>query len=375
MKILVAPDSFKESLSAVEAAAAICRGFESVFPEAQIVALPMADGGEGTLDALLSATEGERRTARVRGPLGSIVEASWGMLGDGRTAIIEMAQASGLHLVPREQRNPLNSSSEGVGDLILAALTAGAKHCLISLGGSATVDGGLGMLRALGVKCLDADGELVVGGGGALNSIRSVHSEALHPILQSCSFTVLADVENPAVGPLGAARVFAPQKGADPVMVVELERGLEHWTQLVNPALATKSRSGAAGALGFALAAFLGASLRSGVEVVAETLGLGKACSEASIVITGEGCINFQTPHGKVPSGVAAVAKRWKRPVLAIAGTLGDGYEAVLDAGIDAVFSISPGPGTLEHSIEHAKVYLERASQQIARTLKVGREL
>lgn len=370
MKIVIAPDSFKESLSAPDVAAAIGRGWTSVHPAAQVLLRPMADGGEGTVDAVLAATGGERRTAIVRGPLGDGVEAHWGWLGEGG-AIIEMAAASGLHRVPQAERDATRTCSFGTGELIREALDAGATRITLGLGGSATNDGGAGLLRALGLRLLDADGEELAPGGAALAGLARIDRSGIDPRLAGVAFDVAADVDNPLCGSRGASHVFGPQKGASPAQVEALDAALQRYADVVAAELGEDhSRQpgvGAAGGLGFAARAFLGARFRPGIELVAELAGLAEAVVGADLVITGEGRLDAQSLHGKTPVGVARIARSAGVPVIALAGSLGEGYPRLREAGIEAAFSLVPGPMTLERAMAVAAGELEARSADIAR--------
>lgn len=376
MKIVIAPDSFKESLSAPDVAVAIARGWQQVYPEAQTLLRPMADGGEGTVDAVLAATGGERRECLVRAPLGEPVQAHWGWLGDG-TAVLEMAAASGLHLVPREQRDARLTSSFGTGELIRAALDAGATRIILGLGGSATNDGGAGLLQALGVRFLNASGAELPPGGAALAELASVDLSGLDPRLAQTRVDIAADVDNPLCGPRGASHIFGPQKGANPQQVELLDAALGHYAKVVAQALGEDHSlypgSGAAGGLGFAARAFLQAGFRPGIELVAELSGLADAVAGADLVITGEGRLDSQSLHGKTPVGVARVAKAAGVPVVALAGSLGDGYQAVYEAGIDAAFSLTSGPQSLEQAMHSAAAELQARACDLARFWQVAR--
>lgn len=376
MKIVIAPDSFKESLSAPDVAAAIARGWQQVFPEAQVLLRPMADGGEGTVDAVLAATGGERRECTVRGPLGEPVQAHWGWLGEG-TAVLEMAAASGLHWVPRERRDATITSSYGTGELIRLALDAGARRIILGLGGSATNDGGAGLLQALGVRFLDADERELAPGGLALAQLAQVDVSSLDPRLLQVRFEIAADVDNPLCGPRGASHVFGPQKGANPQQVEQLDAALECYARVVAATLGEDhSRQpgvGAAGGLGFAARAFLHASFRPGIELVAELSGLAEAVQGADLVITGEGQLDSQSLHGKTPVGVARVARAAGVPVIALAGSLGEGYQAVYAAGIEAAFSLTSGPQSLEQAMNGAAVELQARACDLARVWRLAR--
>ncbi|MBF5043276.1 glycerate kinase [Aggregicoccus sp. 17bor-14] len=376
MKLVIAPDSFKESLSAPEVAAAIARGWASVDPQAELLLRPMADGGEGTVDAVLAATGGERRQQRVQGPLGAPVLAHWGWLADG-TAVLEMAAASGLHLVPRAARDATRASSHGTGELVRAALDAGARRIIVGLGGSATNDGGAGLLQALGVRLLDAHGVALPPGGAALARLARVDVSGLDPRLAQVPVEVMADVDNPLCGPHGASAVFGPQKGASPAQVAELDAALAHYAGVVAAALGEDPRSepgvGAAGGLGFALRAFLGARSRPGIEWVAELSGLAQACAGAQLVITGEGRMDAQSLRGKAPMGVARIARAAGVPVIALVGSLGEGYQRLYDVGIEAAFSLVPGPLSLEEAMAGAAQALEARAADLARLWRVAR--
>ena len=375
MKIVIAPDSFKESLSAPEAAQAIARGVQQAAPGAQVVCVPMADGGEGTVQAVLAATGGQWREADVRGALGEPRRAGWGWLDDG-TAVIEMATAAGLEHMRPEQRDPMRASSYGVGQLVRAALDAGARRIILGLGGSATNDGGAGMLAALGVRLLDAqDGELAPG-GGALAQLARIDTSALDPRLRNVQVEVACDVDNPLCGPQGASYVFGPQKGATPDQVRELDRCLAHLADVCARHLSRDLRdtpgAGAAGGLGYAALAFLDATFRPGVEIVAEVGGLEAAMAGAALAFTGEGRMDAQTLRGKTPAGVARVASRAGVPVIALAGSLGEGYQALYAGGIVAAFSLANGPITLQQACQQAGQLLADRAQDAMRLWMAG---
>ncbi|NIY47648.1 glycerate 2-kinase [Cedecea colo] len=376
MKIVIAPDSYKESLSAIEVAQAIEKGFREIFPDAQYVSVPVADGGEGTVDAMISATQGSKVVSLVTGPLGETVKACWGMSGDGKTAFIEMAEASGLALVPIEKRNPLVTTSRGTGELILRALDSGVRNIIIGIGGSATNDGGAGMMQALGAKLVDAAGKAVSPGGGGLLSLNSIDISGLDKRLESCAINVACDVTNPLTGGNGASRIFGPQKGANEAMIVELDRNLAHFAQVIKKYLRIDVENtpgaGAAGGMGAALMAFLGADLRSGIEIVTEALNLEEHIHNCSLVVTGEGRMDSQSIRGKVPVGVAAVAKRYRKPVIGIAGSLAYDVAVVHQHGIDAVFSVLNSVDTLDEALKNAFENIYRASRNIAATVAIG---
>lgn len=375
MKLVIAPDSFKESLPAEAVAAAIATGWRRVFPDALLHLCPMADGGEGTVDALLAATGGERREQRVCGPLGEPVLAHWGWLGNGQ-AVIEMAAASGLHWVAPPQRNPLVTTTFGTGELVQAALDAGARRIILGIGGSATNDGGAGLLEALGARLLDALGRPLERGGAALQQLTRIDLQGLDPRLAGVEILVAADVDNPLCGPRGASHVFGPQKGATPEQVAELDRSLAHYADIMAQTLGRDERDvpgvGAAGGLGFALRAVLGAAFRPGIEMVAELSGLEQAVRGADLVITGEGRLDGQSLHGKTPVGVARIAAAAGVPVIALAGSLGEGYQQLYDAGIQAAFSLAPGPLSLQQAMSEAELLLSARAEDIARLWRLA---
>ncbi len=376
MKIVIAPDSFKDSLSAQGVADAIAQGLAEVWPDAQLIKCPMADGGEGTVESVLAACNGEWRHTRVRGPLGVAVEARWGWLAESRTAIIEMAEASGLQLVPPGQRDACSSSTYGTGELIRAALDEGAGRVILAIGGSATNDAGAGAMQALGVVLLDDQGHPLPPGGLALANLARIDLSDLDPRLARVSFEIAADVDNPLCGPHGASVVFGPQKGASASQVQALDRALGHFAEHCARALKKDVRdepgSGAAGGLGFAAKAFLGAQFRTGVDVVAQLAGLAEAVNGADLVITGEGRFDAQTLRGKTPFGVARIARQHGVPVVVIAGTLGEGYQALYEHGIDAVFALASGPMTLQQACTDAPRLLSERARDIARLWRVA---
>lgn len=376
MKIVIAPDSFKDSLSAQGVADAIALGLAQVWPDAQLVKCPMADGGEGTVESVLAACDGQLRRTNVRGPLGTTVDAAWGWLPQSLTAIIEMAEASGLQLVPTGQRDACISSTFGTGELIRAALDAGAQRVILAIGGSATNDAGAGAMQALGVKLLDAQGETLPPGGLALAQLARIDLSDIDPRLAQVRFDIAADVNNPLCGPHGASAIFGPQKGATPVQVEQLDRALGHFAdlcaQVVNKDVRDEPGSGAAGGLGFGAKAFLGAQFKAGVEVVAELVGLAEAVKDADLVITGEGRFDAQTLRGKTPFGVARIARQHGVPVIVIAGTLGEGYQALYEHGIDAAFALASGPMTLEQACTEAPRLLSERASDIARVWQIA---
>ncbi|MBO1512625.1 glycerate kinase [Metabacillus bambusae] len=374
MKIVIAPDSFKESLSALEAANAIERGFKLVFPNAVYSKMPMADGGEGTVQSLVDSTNGKIEERFVTGPLGEPVKAFFGLIGDGKTAVIEMAAASGLHLVPVKNRNPLVTSTRGTGELISAALDFGVKHIIIGLGGSATNDGGAGMVQALGGRLLDEFGNDIASGGGALSQIVRIDLTGLDDRLKNVQIEVACDVDNPLTGPRGASAIFGPQKGATPEMIDLLDKNLSHFADVAERALGKSFRDiegvGAAGGLGASLLAFLNADLKRGIQIVLNAVNFEEVVKDADLVITGEGRIDSQTIYGKTPIGVAKAAKKYGVPVIGLAGSLSEDSDVVYEHGIDALFSIVPGIVTLPDAFEHAAHYMERTARNIAASMR-----
>jgi glycerate 2-kinase len=375
MKIVIAPDSFKESLSALEVAEAIEKGFKQVLPDAEIVKVPMADGGEGTVQSLVDATGGEIITKTVTGPLGEPVEAFFGILGNKTTAVIEMAAASGIQLVSTEKRNPLLTTTRGTGELIIAALDHGVKHIIIGIGGSATNDGGAGMAKALGAILLDENGDEIGEGGGALSDLATINLANFDPRLADIQIEVACDVENPLTGEKGASAIFGPQKGATPEMVVKLDQNLAHFAAIIERDLGKKidnvPGAGAAGGLGGGLLAFLSSELKRGVEIVIEATGLTHIVKDADLVITGEGKIDGQTIFGKTPVGVSKTAKKYGVPVIGLAGNVSKDSHVVHEHGIDAIFSIVPGIISLEDAFQHAGEYVERTASNIAAVWKM----
>lgn len=376
MKFVIAPDSFKESLTALRVCEAVEKGIKTHFPNAEISKVPMADGGEGTVQSLVDATDGEVVQARVTGPLGKEVEAFYGILGDGKTAVIEMAAASGLHHVPVDKRNPLVTTTRGTGELILKALDHKVKHIIIGIGGSATNDGGAGMAKALGAKLLDAKGAEIKEGGGSLGQLTSIDLTNLDSRLAETKVEVACDVDNPLTGETGASAVFGPQKGATPDMVKQLDRNLAHYAAVIEKEMDIHIQNvlgaGAAGGLGGGLLAFLSAELKPGVDIVIEATQLERYIKDANLVITGEGRIDGQTIYGKTPIGVAKTAKKHSVPVIAIAGSIGAGSEAVYEHGISALFSVVPGAVTLPEALEKAGENIERTAKNVASVIRLG---
>ncbi|MCL2896422.1 glycerate kinase [Brenneria tiliae] len=379
MKIVIAPDSYKESLSAQEVATQIEAGFREIFPDACYIKLPVADGGEGTVEAMVAATHGEIVKVKVTGPLGDNVDAFFGLSGDKKTAFIEMAAASGLEQVPAQRRNPLLTTSYGTGELIRCALDHGVRHCIIGIGGSATNDGGAGMAQALGAKLLDESGAQIGFGGGELDKLASIDIGELDPRIKKCRFEVACDVTNPLTGEQGASAIFGPQKGATEEMIERLDNALKHYAAVIRDDLDMDVEhvpgAGAAGGMGAALRAFCGADLRQGIEIVTEALGLDELVRDAALVITGEGRIDSQTIHGKVPIGVARVAKRHHKPVIGIAGSLTADVGIVHQHGLDAVFSVLYNVCSLDEALENAAENVRMTARNIAATIKLAQDL
>jgi glycerate kinase len=379
MKIVLAPQEFKGSLTAHAAAEAMAAGVRRASPEAQLDGIPMADGGPGLVEALVAARRGELRSARVRDPIGRWIEAVYGLIDAGRTAVIEMAAASGISRLRPDELDPLHATTLGTGDLIRAALDAGAQEVIIGIGGSATTDGGAGMAQALGVRLLDAKGHGLATGGAALAQLARIDSSGLDPRLRELRILAACDVTNTLCGPEGAAAVYGPQKGATAAMVIELDRALRHFAEVVRRDLGTEllalPGAGAAGGLGAGLVAFLGAELQPGFPLVAHAARLSQRIHGADLVLTGEGRIDNQTPLGKTVAGVAGIAREQGVPVIALAGSLGPGHEHFLDLGLAAVFSIVPGPISLPEAEANAGRFVAERTESILRTLLVGRGL
>ena len=376
MKIVIAPQTFKGSISALDAAVAMRNGILEVFPDADTLLVPVADGGDGTLETLVEGSGGETRAAEVCGPLGERRAAEWGAMGDGVTAVIEMARTSGLALAPLDRRDPLNATTYGLGEVVSAALDAGFRRFIMGIGGSATNDAGAGMAQALGVRLLDDAGDELPYGGAALADLNRIDLSGIDSRVEGSSFLVACDVSNPLTGPEGASAIYGPQKGATPEMVQTLDAALLHFSEVVRRDLSAEIDSlkgaGAAGGLGGGMVAFLNAELRAGVDIVLDTVGLEDALEGANLVLTGEGALDYQTVYSKAPIGVAERAKRLGIPVIAIAGTLGDRYRLVHDHGIDAAVAITNAPMSLEEAYSRAADLIADATAQAMRVMKVG---
>lgn len=371
MKIIIAPDSFKENLSALEVAHSIGTGFKRIIPEADYKLIPLADGGEGTLEILVAATSGTHIKTTVQGAYNTRIDALWGVLGDKKTAVIEAAQTIGLGMTEPQLRDLTIATSYGVGELIKTALDNGYRSFIIALGGSATNDGGSGLLSALGVRFIDADGAVLPPGGAALSKLAKIDLRQLDSRVKESSFKIACDVKNPLLGGMGATHTYAIQKGATPGQLTKLEEAMAHYAILVNQHfqsnLSSSEGSGAAGGLAYGIAAFLNGSLLDGFELVAKTVQISESLQGADLVLTAEGQINWQTTAGKTPIGVATLAKKYGVPVIALTGQLGPGFEEVYKYGINAVFPISPGPISLQESIANAPTLLSNTAENIAR--------
>jgi glycerate 2-kinase len=377
MKIIIAPQGFKGSLPAHEAAQAIEKGVKAFDKSITAVLLPVADGGAGTVRALVAAAKGKIVTSPAHGPLGDKVNADWGLSGDGKTAFIEVAAASGLSLVPASKLDPMRANTYGAGELIRAALKSGCRNMIIGLGDSATVDGGMGIAAALGVRFLDDKFKEVPPGGAGLALVKHIDISGRNPLVNKCCIRCACDVTNPLYGRNGAAYVYGPQKGATPEMVDKLDAGLRHLADVIQKGLGhiavNVPGAGAAGGLGAGLFAFLGASLEPGVDLICDAIGFDGYLKDADLVITGEGRIDSQTAFGKTVIGIAQRAKALKKPVIAICGTLGDGYEAVYQHGISKAVGITPPGMTKEDAMRNAAHLLKDAAEKVVREWMAGK--
>ncbi|NRD79200.1 glycerate kinase [Bacillus sp. BRMEA1] len=375
MKFILAPDSFKESMTAKKAALAMEKGIRKVFPDAECVIAPMADGGEGTVDALVDITNGHIIQSEISGPLGQKVLAEFGLLGEGKTAVIEMASASGLALIKPEERNPLLTTTYGTGELIKHALELGVTQILIGIGGSATNDGGVGMLQALGVSFKDSNGNELGHGGGFLHQLHSIDITGLDSRLKTVHIDVACDVSNPLIGKNGASAIFGPQKGADPEMVMKLDQNLSHYAKIIkqqlNHDVAMTPGSGAAGGLGAGLLAFLNAHLKNGIDLILDYTRLEDQMKDADFVFTGEGSIDSQTIFGKTPYGIAMAAKKYSVPVITIAGKIGTGIEPLYEIGMTSIIGISKGITSIKAALEFGEVNLAFAAENVCRLLSL----
>nr|BBH91061.1 glycerate kinase [Thermosporothrix sp. COM3] len=378
MRILIAPQALKGSLTATEVGQAIAEGARMVYPDADIQVIPIADGGEGTVQALVDATHGSLHYHTVTGPLNTPVQAFYGILGDGTTAVIEMAASSGLPLVPPEKRDPRITTTYGVGELIRAALDHGCRHFIIGVGGSATNDGGAGMAQALGASLTDTRGHELERGGAALARLAHISLEHFDTRLQECTFEVACDVTNPLCGPTGASAVYGPQKGATPEMVTQLDAALANYARVIERdlhcAVADIPGAGAAGGLGAGLFAFLHATSRPGAAIVLEAVQLEQQVSTAHLLITAEGRLDGQTAYGKSVSAVARAAKKYHIPVFVVAGGLGEDYHTLYAHGLDGITVLPTGPMTLEQSMRNAATLAADATARMLRIFAAGQQ-
>lgn len=379
MRIVVAPDSFKGSASAVAVAKAMEQGVLAVFPKAKVIQVPIADGGEGTIEAFIVATGGQIITENVLGPLGNPIEAHWGILGDGETAVIEMAAASGLPLVPQEKRNPRITTTFGTGELIKAALDRGIRKLIIGIGGSATNDGGMGMACALGVRFLDAVGNSLPSGGAALQQLVTIDVSQIDVRLAETAIVVACDVDNPLCGPRGASAIYGPQKGATREMIAELDAALAKFAAIAKSTtgkdVAEYPGAGAAGGLGAGLLLFTNAQLLPGVDIVLEAVRFADIAKDADLIITGEGRTDFQTACGKAPVGVSRIAKQYNIPTFCVSGSLGKQYEEVYSLGIDGLMSIISSPMNLAECMENALELIQAATERLCRVINKSMEI
>lgn len=372
-KYVVAPDSFKESMTAKEVCEAMEKGIKNADGDAEVIKVPMADGGEGTVDSLVDATNGQRVTVEVTGPLGNKISAYYGILGNGTTAVIEMAKASGLEIVEKEKRNPMITTTFGTGELIRDALDHDVKEIIIGLGGSSTNDGGSGMAQALGAKLLDQNNHQISFGGGNLDKLDRIDISNLDSRLQDVKIILASDVTNPLIGKDGASRVFGPQKGATSEMVEKLENNLQHYAKIIkrdlNKDVASVSGAGAAGGLGAGLMAFTTCEMRRGVDLAIEVTKLEEKIRDADYVFTGEGGTDFQTKFGKTPYGVAKLGKKYHKPVISLAGYLGEGIDSLYGEGFTAIFGIIPGACDLSTALKNGPSNVARTTENIVRLL------
>lgn len=378
MKVTIAIDSFKGSLSSIDAGQAITEGIKAAIPEAEVYVSPIADGGEGTMEAIVSATGGEIVSIPVHDPLAQEVIASYGIIHESNTAIIEMASAAGLPLIPAEQRNPLYTTTYGVGEMIGDAIERGCRNFIIGLGGSATNDGGVGMLQALGFDFLDSDGDSIIFGAEGIADLTEIRTDNAMEELSECKFFVACDVKNPLCGDNGASAVYGPQKGATPDDVVTLDGLLKKYADLTKEVLpdsdAEFSGSGAAGGMGFAFLSYLNAELKSGIDLVIEQTKLEEHIKDADIIVTGEGRLDSQSVMGKAPVGVASLGKKYGKKVIAFSGCVTEDATECNNHGIDAFFPILRTPCTVEEAMEHDNAYknLRNTAEQVFRLINLG---
>ena len=379
MKIVIAPQAFKGSLSALNVANAVQKGVRRIFPDAQILTCPVADGGDGTLETLVESSGGKIMETNVADPTGKPIVAQWGAMGDGNTAVIEMARTSGLALLTLEERDPLNATTYGLGEIIVSALNKGFRKFIVGIGGSATNDAGAGMAQALGIKLMDREGRNLVFGGAALQNLSVIDTSSIDQRVLESNFQIACDVNNPLTGPEGASAVYGPQKGATEENVRQLDSALGVFAEVAKRDLgkdiSNLEGAGAAGGLGAGMVAFVEGHLRAGVDIVLDTVNLAEKLESADLVITGEGSIDFQTVYNKAPIGVARMAKAKGIPTIGISGMLGKNYQIVHNHGIDAALSIANGPISLEESLQNAPSLISEAVEESLRLISVGMKL
>ena len=379
MKIVIAPQAFKGSLSALNVANAVQKGVRRIFPDAQILTCPVADGGDGTLETLVESSGGKIMETNVADPTGKSIVAQWGAMGDGNTAVIEMARTSGLALLTLEERDPLNATTYGLGEIIVSALNKGFRKFIVGIGGSATNDAGAGMAQALGIRLMDREGRNLVFGGAALQNLSVIDTSSIDQRVLESNFQIACDVNNPLTGPEGASAVYGPQKGATEENVRQLDSALGVFAEVAKRDLgkdiSNLEGAGAAGGLGAGMIAFVEGHLRAGVDIVLDTVNLAEKLESADLVITGEGSIDFQTVYNKAPIGVARMAKARGIPTIGISGMLGKNYQIVHNHGIDAALSIANGPISLEESLQNAPSLISEAVEESLRLISVGMKL
>ena len=379
MKIVIAPQAFKGSLSALNVANAVQKGVRRIFPDAQILTCPVADGGDGTLETLVESSGGKIMETNVADPTGKPIVAQWGAMGDGNTAVIEMARTSGLALLTLEERDPLNATTYGLGEIIVSALNKGFRKFIVGIGGSATNDAGAGMAQALGIKLMDREGRNLVFGGAALQNLSVIDTSSIDQRVLESNFQIACDVNNPLTGPEGASAVYGPQKGATEENVRQLDSALGVFAEVTKRDLgkdiSNLEGAGAAGGLGAGMIAFVEGHLRAGVDIVLDTVNLAEKLESADLVITGEGSIDFQTIYDKAPIGVARMARARGIPTIGISGMLGKNYQIVHNHGIDAALSIANGPISLEESLQNAPSLISEAVEESLRLISVGMKL
>ena len=379
MKIVIAPQAFKGSLSALNVANAVQKGVRRIFPDAQILTCPVADDGDGTLETLVESSGGKIMDTNVADPTGKPIVAQWGAMGDGNTAVIEMARTSGLALLTLEERDPLNATTYGLGEIIVSALNKGFRKFIVGIGGSATNDAGAGMAQALGIRLMDREGRNLVFGGAALQNLSVIDTSSIDQRVLESNFQIACDVNNPLTGPEGASAVYGPQKGATEENVRQLDSALSVFAEVAKRDLgkdiSNLEGAGAAGGLGAGMIAFVEGHLRAGVDIVLDTVNLAEKLESADLVITGEGSIDFQTVYNKAPIGVARMAKARGIPTIGISGMLGKNYQIVHNHGIDAALSIANGPISLEESLQNAPSLISEAVEESLRLISVGMKL